>query len=1684
MRNEVYGLYVAFVYHDGSETYAYHIPGRVSTPDELVPLIDSASPGHANLVDLGPYSKHFHVKDTSGSNPTAMNFWHNSSEFYPDNDNFDVMDGITELPTLRNSEVRHHHFPGNANGGRATILDSNVSTSASGGTDAVGLDYSGQWTFTRTVNSNRIDCPGTGWSAPHQFDTCTTSGTSGDVSAAEGMATLMPTNNVFVAPGPMTITDIDWEMWYHRYDGTGNACQPFYTRITVEQNNTIYYVDYDFIDDWGGTGNNAGGTDNGDIDFNSGWNSTQMFEGSSSYTPSGISHPIELTAGDKIIVQARGGWEENANRGVRQADDNDTTAGNKSFISITVAPNTLATATLKDAVIKHDVSALGFTMSDVKIPNSYKEKIQGFRIYRAERTHENKTILGQGLLLPMKKKANIIGMCSEANAAPEAQQILGSLQTSPEIFYNKDPWPAPASEYVLDGTHAGGEYKSFSFHDFHLLRTKASLAPATHISAQYTVSNLVWNGPTVNQDKKMVTRLKNHNSATEPIEIREVWGYDTEFNCYPAMINSAIFIGNKYNNIFPDGEAALTSSVYPKLIGQKAKTYLLGDSIFSGQSLGFGGKVFNEFGESTSIFSLKDGFHLDALVNSPDGVAADESDFYGFPHNNTPAILVNTETDASRSNGYIINIDAFKTDIYKSIDSQKLVFTGYEIMGDDLDSYLFDDDSESDTYGEPVNVEEFSSNQYSTAKKWDEGVYGGDTFISRYGFVSTLTPSNPSDTSNPRRAIHFHIVESPDNISLRHTEDDDSLYFPGAPAKQLLKYGGRDFSHTDNMKYNSDYSRNNNIRPAFPLPLRDVNQSDFPTRTHRSVKASASSLIDHYRIFLASQYKDLPKNRGELWKLSSFSNLLYFHMEGSLFAAKGKQSMKMADGSAAYIGSGDIFEQEPDEVIQTELGYGGTQSQWATLTTRYGYFYPDLRSKKVFLMGESLQEISLMGMEKWFRDNLRYKIEDYGYNAEVEDNPIHCMGLHSTWDPLHKKIMLTMRQPDPTQKFKDGYQLGLLNQDIQGAVYWDDDAQTFMTTIEGLAPPASAQMYNDMLTSDEVTIPTFNTVAIWDVDYYANLMDSMALYLGTNVVAPNSQYFTSNVYPELGVTNNNTLFHWVGEYDDSSIGLADIEAGGNTTMMGYIPEWLETNVANGNIEMAQGLDLAALNSGLVPGADVSVGDLYGGGRVFHIDEVNGIAYIASEVSPTADNPCGVYQFGGHLIASSDPIPGVTGSIIGSGNFNTLALTGSIPLILVGELNSGDVANQFYGLYCPEVSTQQQVSITAASAASSFTNIDTGTGTFSDWFLPSVDEFNTLSSTIGSYYSEWDDENVVMYYWTSSEGVLADDATAVNPTMDSNIGLYTPTAEYHRESLFRVLPVRVAPVTISEPDPVDIVTEPIMCDNPVYFDKGGWTVSYYPETNMWGSFHSYVPYIYFNTVTDFYSLTDRGSHSTDNLINGDSTGFLVDSYIWKHSAGNYGSVYDGGEEILYIGHRPFPLDWTNTQPFEVEFVHNDTKSEDTLTSSVGYNVGVETYGGSKILHGGFTSFFVYNNLQMSLESEIEYLVNTRKIGTDWKINRFRDMAKLITNTSPYYMSLNDNVVGDTNVGTETSTSKLMFLADGMEEIPNSLYLDADKIWNKQKKFVDKWIGIRLICDNTQNNSLNLYTSSREVRKFYR
>jgi hypothetical protein len=1401
-RGEVYAFYIAFIMKDGSMSYAYHIPGRKDWGGETDPVTTmyGLTNGYLwnDIHEVSPiYSKIFHWVDST--NPFVgvalgvsrnMNFWQNSTEFYPNTENYEIWDEAGLIPgaagNLGGSNVRHHHFPSNRNTNMKSIASDTCDTEISAGHTNVIEPINGEFMYKYTG-----PCAGPNGLcgnpvAPHDGAGAdklifNSQSTVTGMTAAQAQL-LWLGNNTFIANQDMQV-QVYVNGWFNRdccpTNGTANGSDAQPTRMWTNTNaslavqpisgsvNPTPYVwggatgpSIDAINGYGGC--YCGNNNSADEDFNTvGW----------------ITY--DLSMGEAIWVNA---IYENTNSGacVAQMCNQHVLASNCSsscnggayiIFRVNSSSSQAPLNELYDAKVEHKVRVLGFNLYDIKIPRSTADKVQGFRIFYAKRNHSNRTVLGQSIIIPGARKRSILGICKETLTGTDqllTAQIMGNLSDLPEDFYDLYPFTQDPSQYITQNVNLDNvsgnilqsdveTLETFKFHDFYLLSTKNSLAPATHISLEYIVENFAWNGPQLDQPKKMITTMTQSSGPAVPNTVKETWGWDAVQNCYPKNIYSGIFIGCKY--ITP------AVKVQPRLLAQKAKSYIIGDTIFAAEALGFGGKLFNEGGESCIVFKLMtdhgfSAFLAESYPNPADWPGAPPAPgnsftnplhgIYGSGGYGTAGLQNSLQyaggpwnnNGGLRNKSLLVNLRAFKTDLYKSIDSQELVWTGYEVLGADLDNFIFEADG---TF--LPNTNQNTTNLFTDpADPNATGIYGGDTFICRYGLVSTLTPSNKKAAANPIRGLHYHIVESTENINFRNQESADSAYFPNEIAKTMLHDSGlTDFTHKDNIKYNNNYSEGNNIRTAFPLPLRDVIQNDFPTRAHRSVKNDTTSIIDNYRIFLANQFKDLPKNRGDLWTLASFNNLLYFHMEESLFAAQGKQTMEMKDGSEAFVGSGDIFTQDPNEMVQTDGGFGGTQSQWAALTTRFGYFFVDQRSKKVFLMTDQLKEISNLGMQNWFIKNLTFNLTSLGMGSCSADNPIAGLGLHAIYDPLYKRIVLTKRDVQATQALLDGIILG------------------------------------------------------------------------------------------------------------------------NT-----------------------------------PSAPCTIGEIY---------------WVESACKFRICRGC----------------------------------KGTSP--------------------CP-----------------------------------------------GEYaYLEFSDTK--------------------------------------------------------------------------YFTNAGWTISYYPELNVWGSFHDYVPYIYFNTSTDFYSFTDQyprpvwvGAPATP-LASWSGTTY-GNAGIWKHNATAFhGILYQENTQNRYTDADY--LTRINYHPFEFEFIHNEYKAEDALVSSINYTLETFNQENISILNHGFTSFFVYNTFQMSGENLLEYFIHTRRVGNNWKINKFRDMADIALNTTPYYMSTNSNVTGGINVGTiTTSEDQDMFIYDNMFKNVNPFYLNLGKAWNLQRKFIDKWVGIRLIYNNISNNFLNLYSTDVVARKSIR
>ena len=128
--------------------------------------------------------------------------------------------------------------------------------------------------------------------------------------------------------------------------------------------------------------------------------------------------------------------------------------------------------------------------------------------------------------------------------------------------------------------------------------------------------------------------------------------------------------------------------------------------------------------------------------------------------------------------------------------------------------------------------------------------------------------------------------------------------------------------------YNLDFNKLNMTRLVQAFDKDEPLQSftDFPTRIIRSIKYNQSGLRDNFRVYLPEDYRDLPRNRGELWKVKSWNNVVVPHMERAMYLTKGKETLQVSDASEAFLGTGDLFEKDPAEILLTDRGYGNSGS--------------------------------------------------------------------------------------------------------------------------------------------------------------------------------------------------------------------------------------------------------------------------------------------------------------------------------------------------------------------------------------------------------------------------------------------------------------------------------------------------------------------------------------------------------------------------------------------------------------------------------------------------------------------------------------------------------------------------------------------------------------------------------------
>ena len=259
--------------------------------------------------------------------------------------------------------------------------------------------------------------------------------------------------------------------------------------------------------------------------------------------------------------------------------------------------------------------------------------------------------------------------------------------------------------------------------------------------------------------------------------------------------------------------------------------------------------------------------------------------------------------------------------------------------------------------------------------------------------------------------------------------DDASLQDSGSP----YYVEGEMFPTFPNYyALNKDYNKAAVESIFSPLPLQFDYCSDCSNKHPHRIAYSEVSIdneqSDAYRNFLSGNFRDIPGNRGEIWNVWISNNALYIHTEESLWRVDPARQMvnPAEDEAAIYLGTGAFFSSPPREIAQSELGYLGSKSQWATILTETGVIWPDEQQGHIYMQQEGPGDIGNKGMKSWFESNMPISIykqykDIYGVDFPLVDNPANPIGAGYTavFDSEYKRYILTKRDYKLVEDFSD-----------------------------------------------------------------------------------------------------------------------------------------------------------------------------------------------------------------------------------------------------------------------------------------------------------------------------------------------------------------------------------------------------------------------------------------------------------------------------------------------------------------------------------------------------------------------------------------------------------------------------------------------------------------------------------------
>jgi hypothetical protein len=259
--------------------------------------------------------------------------------------------------------------------------------------------------------------------------------------------------------------------------------------------------------------------------------------------------------------------------------------------------------------------------------------------------------------------------------------------------------------------------------------------------------------------------------------------------------------------------------------------------------------------------------------------------------------------------------------------------------------------------------------------------------------------------------VRDFFVESEVNVDLRDWGDNDTErhydYERYTDTKQIFdmsiikstNFWKYDYSLSISRLFNNFISWGNTHKRNYNPQVAEDCFVYRPNRVTYSLPQHLENEKDNWKIFLPNNYRDF-KSRVTAVKPVNKNGALFMFENESPVQFLGVDQLQTDAGTKITVGDGGLFNMPIQNVLNTDdpYEYGSCQDRLSVINTASGIFWMSQNQGKIFHMQQGVKEISAMDMKWWFAEFLPYRLTKQFPDFELTDNPVAGIGCQTIYD--------------------------------------------------------------------------------------------------------------------------------------------------------------------------------------------------------------------------------------------------------------------------------------------------------------------------------------------------------------------------------------------------------------------------------------------------------------------------------------------------------------------------------------------------------------------------------------------------------------------------------------------------------------------------------------------------------------